>query len=199
MDNIEYSMLPKKSVKVVKGGLSALPEKSIGSLIISDLLPFKQIMKKQLKRRGFYVDGMDFKTLVSLYYNEFASNQYNKQNNLIPINQFDFINNVAFKIKPSDKINGNINHRNINNFESINDVVNGIIGIFKRSKEKMISSGSNFDTELTDEEIQQAKAANKIEKNLENKIIDNQSIKIKDVKSILFIGLVLYVLYTIFK
>jgi hypothetical protein len=199
MDNTDISVIAPKSEKMVKGGLSMQPEKSVGTLIISDLLPFKQIMKKQLKARGFFVDNMNFKNLVALYYNEFASNQYDKKNTLVPINHYEFINNIAFKIKPSDRINGQIDHRNISNFESINDVVNGIIGIFKRSKEKYLAYGNNFADDMTVEEIQQAKAANKIEQNLENKIIDNQTIKIRHLKSLFTLIIIGLVIYYIFK
>lgn len=191
-------VLPQKE-KCVVTNKNAHSEKSVGYEMTAQLLPFKATMKGQLKRRGYNVDFMPFKLLVPLYYNEFVSNKNNVSNNFIPINCFEFAENPAFKIHNSDNINGDVlSHRNVQYFNHVASITDEIINIFRRAKlKKQLLGLGNFDAQdsLTGDEVTQANAAIKVEKNLENKLIGNTPITIKNIKQLLIIGLIIYLIW----
>lgn len=178
-------------------------EKSVGSELTAQLSPFKNTMRKQLKRRGYNIDFMPFKLLVPLYYNELVSNKNNSSNNFVPINCFEFAENPAFKIKNSDNINGDVlSHRNVQYFNHVASVTDEIINVFRKAKvKKQLLGIGNFDTDqqLTADEMMQAKAAIKVEKDLENELLGTKPITLKNLKTIFVIGAVIYLLWYMSK
>lgn len=138
-----------------------LSDTTIGDDLIGRLRPFRAAMIRGLQQRGVNTFGMKFKTVVATYYNEFSGKK---------LNVSDFINNIAFKIKRSDDVTGDLlNARVQTSFNEINDVVSAVINIFKVSKSKYeaaLTYGYEPDKILTDEEFTQAKAANRIEHSL---------------------------------
>ena len=188
--------------RVVKNNY-AHSDKSVGYDLTAQLLPFKSTMKKQLKRRGYNVDFMPFKLLVPLYYNELVSNKNNSESNFVPINCFEFAENPAFKIMNSDNINGDVlNHRNMQLFNHVASVTDEIINVFRKAKiKKQMFGMGNFDVnqQMTKDELIQANAATKVEKNLEDELIGSKPITIKTIKKLLVVGLVIYLLWYMSK
>jgi len=171
---------PKKVKRVIARGKG---EHTVGAVITSQLLPFNKVMRKQLNNRGYDTRRVDFKNLIPLYYNEFVSNKENKNSPLVPINSYEFRNNPSFKIKPSDDLNGDLISIHADHFSGVNDIVDSIINVFKSSKDKFNSAqdiGENPNQILTDEEITQAKAAKKVERLLEDKMMGEITLKTSD-------------------
>jgi len=189
--------------KKVRKKLKKQRERTVGSMMISELLPFKRVMRKQLNMRGFSTNQMPFNQLAILYHNEFASNKFNTSNSYLPINSYEFCNNVAFKIKPSDNLNGDItNPRNRDYFLQIGGVVDNIVDTFKVAKiKKQIAIRDGVDPRkvLTSEELIQANATEKIQNNLEDKMSLNESIKLKDLKNVVIFAIVVYLIWYIFN
>lgn len=204
MYNTESIAAPKifRERRVVNNNY-AHSEKSVGYEMTAQLLPFKGAMKKQLKRRGFNVDFMPFNLLVPLYYNELVSNKNNSSSNFVPINCFEFAENPAFKIVNSDNINGDVlSHNNMQLFNHVASVTDEIINVFRKAKVKRELLGmGNFDLsqQMTKDEIIQANAAKRVEKNLEEQLIGGKPITIKNIKTLIVIGLVIYLLWYMSK
>jgi hypothetical protein len=175
----------------------------IGNDLIAKLIPFRNVMRYQLQKRGYSVKYLSFKDLVSLYYNEFVSVNGNSESYLQPVNCYEFRNNVLFKLKRNDNINGNFDlHRNLKHFDSIGGVVDNIIQIFKTAKLKKryaILQGMNPKEQLTDEELIQANAAERIEKDLENKALESKTIKFGDVKNLIIWSVIILIFWQLFK
>lgn len=168
-------------------------EKPVGTIITSQLLPFAHTMRLQLRRRGYNTTGVPLKSVIPLYYNEFVAG-----GKLVPISHFEFINNPAFKVRPSDNLNGELTDIHKDFFAQISDVVYNIIQQFKLSRDKKRSAtlnGMNYMEVLTDEEIVQAKAADKVTKDLQQKLLGNVGITVSDMKGILVIAITLWILY----
>ena len=165
---------------------------SVGNGLISKLKPFTFAIKKGLQQRGINVTGLNFKTLVILYYNEYSGKE---------INVSEFINNVCFKLKPDDLPTGDINSaRNKMSYGTIEDIVNTVVHIFKTSKDKfdtLMMQGFDAYNLMTDEQIIQAKAATIVENNLFRKFKGDHFIKEGDffryVKYILILVLFVYI------
>ena len=171
---------------------------TVGDEMVSQLLPFRGVMKRQLKRRGYNTTYLPFKDIVSLYFNEFASNQYNSESSFLPVNTFEFRKNPLFRINPSDNLNGDISHHNMNFFNQVGGVVDSIVNVFRTAKMKKryaLLQGMPVTEIMTDEEITQANAATKVEKSLEAKMNNNKGVTVGFLKKILIIGLVVYLLY----
>jgi hypothetical protein len=192
--------LKKKKKIVIAQGTG---EHTIGAVITSQLSPFKSSMKRQLNRRGFNTAFMNDRNLIALYYNEFVSNKYNNTSPLIPINAYEFCNNPAFKIKPSDNLNGDLSdHRNRDYFLQVGGVVDNVVNLFKFAKLKKrnaVLNGINPKEVLTDEELVQANAATKVEKDLENKLMNNKTFTYGNFKNVLIVCLVVALLYYFLK
>ena len=158
-------------------------EKSVGTEITSELLPFKKTMIKQLNRRGYNTLGTPFKYIIPLYYNEILA----ETKDFGPINSFEFTNNPAFKLKDSDNYNGSLTTpESINHFVALGQVVDDIINVFRTSKikkENAIYNGDNPKQVLTDDELLEANTAQKIEKDLERKFMDSVSVKSGELKN----------------
>lgn len=185
----------RKKVIVARG----TGEHTVGAVITSQLLPFKDVMQYQLTKRGFNTSRMKFKDMIPLYYNEFVSNKNNTESPFVPINSYEFSNNPAFKISPSDSLNGDLkDFRNIGYFDNLNGIVDNIVSIFRTAKMKKRYAqleGMNPKTVMTDEELVQAKAAEGIEKKLENKALNGKALRIGTFKNILIFALVVFILY----
>lgn len=195
-----YVKKPKFKKVIIARGKG---EHTVGAVIISQLIPFRKTMILQLKQRGFDTSKMDWKTLVALYHNVFASNQENKSNPSLPVNTYEFRNNVAFKIHPKDNLNGDITDpKNRDYFLQIGSVVDNIVGVFKVAKAKKryaIQSGIHPKKVLSDEELQQANAADHIEKVLENKALNVQPFTIGQFKNVIILFVVVYLIWYLFN
>jgi hypothetical protein len=176
--------------------------KSYGSEIISELLPLKNSMKYQLSRRGIRTKNVPFRDVVSLYYNEFVSNQYDKTNSYDPVNTHEFRNHAAFNIKLNDFPNGDLkSFRNYEYFSKIYTVTDGIVKKFKAAHDKkQLAFSSNYDTDspvidMTKDEKIQADAIDKVQKNIEAEAYLSKPITRKQVQSLVFIGALIVVIY----
>ena len=200
--SVTVTTKPKRQVKkrvVIARGTG---EHTIGAVITSQLLPFRSVMIKQLNRRGFNTRTLDFKTLIPLYYNEFVSNNENKSSKFIPINAYEFRINPAFRIHPSDNFNGELSSIHADYFGQVSDITDTIINLFRISKLKKRSallSGINPKQVLTDEELVQAKAAEIVEKKLEDKMLNNTPVRYAELKKIFYIGLSIWLLWYLLK
>ncbi len=204
MDNTgvkEYIARPKTKVQKPKQ-MGKLP-KSIGSMSLARLLPFKPYMILGLRKKGFDTSKLDFKNLVALYYNEIGSQKNNRSSPYVPVNINEFTNSFLFKISPRDNINGSLDDTS-NRVElgNIDALVDSIIELFRTAKEKKeyaISQGVNPKTVLSDAELLQAKGAVRIQKSLENKVFYNKEIRLGQVKDFIILGLVLFLFWKLFE
>jgi hypothetical protein len=175
-------------------------EKTVGKVIVSQLEPFRSHMEKSLRRRGYNVFGVPFKEMIPLYYNEFVSHP---ESPFTPISNYEFRNNPVWNIRPSSNLNGDINdHRNRDYFVQVGSIVDNIISVFsdaKAKKQAAINQGVPVREALTSEEIGQAKAAEKVERKLENQIFDNQPVKWKTIKKLFILGIVIFGIYHLLK
>lgn len=178
-------------------------EKTVGTVVLSELLPFKKVMKLQLQKRGFNVTGMSFRNLVITYYNEFVSNKVDKSSSYIPVNFYEFLSNPVFRMNKIDNYCSLEEKTKINLYVSnIRDVVDNTVDFFKRSllkKQVAIESGFKPKQVLNPEELVQAAATEKVLKELENKALQNHYVKNSELNEILFIGIVVLILYLIFQ
>jgi hypothetical protein len=134
-----------------------------------------------------------------LYYNEFVSSKDNPNSQLEPVSNYEIRNHIAFRLKPHSNVNGDLtDFHNIGTFDSLNGIVDNIVQIFKTAKLKKRYALLNDVTPseaLTSDEMVQAKAAEKIEKDLESKALENKVVKWKSIKNIIIIGLIIFLLY----
>jgi hypothetical protein len=176
--------------------------KSYGSEIISELLPLKNSMKYQLSRRGIRTKNVPFRDVVSLYYNEFVSNQVDKTNSYDPVNTHEFRSHAAFEIYPDQNVNADLkSFRNYEYFSKIYTVVDGTIKKFKAAHDKkQLAFSSNYDTDspvidMTKDEKIQAAAIDNVKKNIEAEAYLSKPITRKQVQSLVFIGALIAVIY----
>ena len=185
---IQQRLKPEKVNKVIVA--RGTGEHTIGNVMTSPLIPFRKSMILQLNRRGFNTDNLDFKTLVALYYNEFVSNKENEKSPFVPISQYEFRNNPAFRLKPSDNFNGDLTYfKNSGYFEQVNDVVDRIINVFVSAKNKKAAlTGAGYDhyQALTDEEELQARTAERVESHLESSALEAAPMTAGNFKNIVF-------------
>jgi len=195
------SPVPKRKRIVIASGLRG--KRTVGNIMISQLQPFKRSMAQQLSHRGFYVNHLQLKRIIPLYYNQFVSNEVNPQSNFVPINIEEFVNHVAYRISPSDNLNGDVmDFRNLKQFNNLDDVVFNIIDVFKKAKLKkraVLSQGANSYDMLTDDEQEQARACSQVERHLEAKAEGSQAVTKGSLKNIIIIGVVLFLLYYLLK
>lgn len=188
----------KKKVVVARGK----GEHTVGNVIASQLYPFRNHMQQALQRKGFNTHGVPFKEVIPLYYNEFCSNKENAANSLVPINTYEFRNNPAWRIHPSDNLNGDINDfRNHDYLMQVSGAVDNIVAALRNAKMKKreaILNGVNPKEVLSDEELAQANAADKVERQLENKIMDSQPVKWGNIRNLLFVVLGFCLFYYMF-
>jgi hypothetical protein len=197
----------QERIRAVTNAVHVLPvvkgEFSIGTKLLAPLIPFKSVMVRQLNRRGFNTSQLDLKRLTALYYNEIVSNKENKENHFVPISYYEFCNNVAFKIRPSDNLNGDISDfKNLENFDHVNSVTNNIIASFKKAKAKKLKAhydGLSPRSALTDDEFIQAKALERIENSLEEKALNIKPVSLGDFKNLFLLFLGVWLLIYIFE
>lgn len=167
---------------------------SAGCLILDKIYPFRFAMITALQRRGIYVQGMQFKTLVATFYNEFSG----KKTDLV-----SFINNPAFKIGLEDELTVDLSSvRNQTSMIEVSLIVDSIVNIFKTAKQKYqvaLDYGYEPDKILSDEDLIFAKAARIVENDLLRKFKADHFLKAGEVSSatkwILGFVIVLYLLY----
>ena len=199
MDNTDR-IVTKKPVVVFKREKVSKKIKSgkpIGSIITSQLLPFDSTMRLQLRRRGYNTNALPLKSVIPLYYNEFVAGD-----KLTPISHFEFINNPAFKVLSSDNLNGELTDIHKDYFSQISDVVYNIIQQFKLSRDKKnaaIANGMNYMEVLSDEEVVQAKSADKVTNDLQQKLLGATSMTVDDMKNIFIIVIGLWLAYELIK
>jgi hypothetical protein len=199
MYNSEINHIAEVYQVKLKGNTS-LRNISVGAEMLEMLLPFKNLMKKQLSQKGYNVKFIPFRNIVSLYYNEFIAGVPNAPYQ--PVNYFEFENNPLFKFSASDNVNGEVtSFKNGSYFLQIKEVVSNIIETFKNAKKKKDSlifrGASNFETAMDNVEVQQAKAVEAVQKDLEKKDQGAKPLTIKMFSDViiifLVIALVLYV------
>jgi hypothetical protein len=184
-------------------GASRLEKRSMGEIITDQLRPFSFVMRKQLARKGYNVKGVPFRNVVPLYYNELVSNKNIEKNSYDPINAYDFANHTAFYIKPRDTVNGDLKDmRVLGYFDELQKVVDNTIDTFRVSRAKYnVSHFEGLDpyNVMTPDEVTQAKAAIKVQKDLEYKAIMNEPIRMATLKNILKVVIVVLILYYLLK
>ena len=189
---------PKKRKRVViASGLRG--KKTIGNVMIAQLQPFKKSMARQLSRRGIYADHLQLKRIIPLYYNNFVCSEHSQYT---PINMAEFVNHIAYRVSPSDNLNGDVtDFRNMAEFTKLDDVIENIIDVFRTAKNKkraVLMSSNSYDL-LTDDEQEQARTCQKVEKHLEAVAEGSQSVTKGSLKNIIMIGIVLFLLYQFMK
>jgi hypothetical protein len=168
---------------------------SIGCTILKELLPLRQAMIIGLRSRGINTQGLNFKTVVVLYYNEF-SGRY--------INISEFINNFSFRISSVDITLADKNSaRNLTAISQVKSVVEVIINIFKTAKDRydtLLLQGFSPRELMTDEEISQARHAIKVEKELLSNSKKDHFVKASELNHYLIFAIVAGLLfYFLFK
>jgi hypothetical protein len=197
----EFRLKPrtKRKVVVARGSNNLTGSHSVGAVVTSQLIPFRKYMIRQLNSRGFNTSKMNWKNIVILYHNEFVSNLHNKQSPFVPVDAYEFCNNFAFKIKETDNLVGDLrDFRNAEGCGQIGNIVDNIINTYKYAKGKYIraeSAGQNPKDVLSDVEYFQAKSAIAVEKKLRNSLEDNSNVKVGQVKKILIVAVVIFILY----
>ena len=197
----EFRLKPrtKRKVVVARGSNNLTGSHSVGAVVLSQLIPFRKYMIAQLNSRGFNTSKMNWRNIVILYHNEFVSNQHNKQSPFVPVDSYEFCNNFAFRIKPKDNSIGNFDDfRNVDGMGQIGNIVDNIVNTYKYAKgryQKAERAGENPKDVLSDVEYFQARSAIAVEKKLRNSLEDNTSVKTGQVKKILIVAVVIFILY----
>ena len=175
----------------------------MGAVITSKLTPFAPAMRKELARRGFSTGGLDFKNLMALYYNEIVSDKNISSNGLKPINAYEFTNNFVFRVTPSDNLNGDLT--DIHNqlaFENVNTVTSDIINSFRiamAKKRAAVSQGLNPSHVLTDTELLQARAGERVQNSLEQEVTDNKPVTFGQLRGLIIWILVIVLIFQFVK
>lgn len=188
----KYKKKKRKKVVVASGVGTRNP--TVGDVITSQLQPLKPAMVRQLNRRGFNTGSMDFKEVIALYYNEFVSQDNNPASPYVPISSYEFRNHFAFRIHTRDHYNGDFKDFRVGGeFDHVGGIVDNIVSIFRLAKLKKraaVLEGIPPKDVMTDEEITQANAAEKVEKDLTEKALNSKALKIGTFKNVLIIALV---------
>jgi len=178
-------------------------EPSYGDQVTSELLPFNNVMAFQLKRRGFNTNHLSRTELIALYYNEFVSNKDNNASVYKPINSYDFRNNASFKLKPSDSFNGDLeSYVNQTHFAEVSSVVDRIVNHFRTSQLKKryaFEQGLNLREALTNDELIQARATDKIASQLEANSLMGEPVNKGQLINLLFWGFIVLALWYILE
>ena len=167
---------------------------TIGDVLTAKVLPFRFAIKLLLRKRGVMTVGMPFKTLLVRFYIEFSGKKH--------LDESTFINNVSFKLKPSDNPTGDVTEaRNRTVFLEVAELANAVIDLFKVAKAKYqvtISQGHDPVQLLKDEDVTMARAAFTVERDLISKSRKDHYVKYNDltktIKWIIGIGLVIFII-----
>jgi hypothetical protein len=172
---------------------------SVGDLVISQLVPLRGAMVKQLRQRGYDTSKMPFRNIIPLYYNEFVSTLEDSYDNL---NAFSFRNNPSFRIALSDNLNGTLQDVHKDYIAEISTVIDDIINVFSDSHKKRqaaLSQGFNPRQVLTRDELTQAQAVIKAKNSLEAKEINSKPVSVGEMKNILFFGFIFLLIWYVIK
>jgi hypothetical protein len=195
--------VPVRYKRVLKRKVREKTYKSIGDLMTSQLLPFRRSMVSHLERFGINAKRMRFSNVIPLYYNEFVSSKHNKSSPFVTINSYEFRNNAVFKISPHDHLIGDLSDfRNADGLGHVGSVVNNIVNTYKFAMNKRrlaLQRGINPKEVLSDVEYKQALDAERVLRKLKEKDRDNHSVKQGTVKNVIVIGLIIFLLYYLFK
>ena len=176
---------------------------TIGQEITAQLLPLKSSMRSQLAKRGFNVSHLETRSLIPLYYNEFISNKYNKESPFVPLNTYEFVNHMAFKVRPSDNLEGDVlDFKNLEQFNHLSSVVDNIVETFKLSAAKKRFAklnGVNPRNVLTVEELDQANAVERVKKELKEKSSFESPVTQAQIMSLLKWGAIIFLIYYMIK
>ena len=198
---IERKLQPIRKRKVVLA--QGKGEHTIGNVVLSQLIPFRGHMLSQLRTRGYNVGAMPWRTVVVTYYNEFVSNKLNSASPFTPINTYEFCNNTAFKVSPKDSLTGDMrDFRNAEGMGQLGNVVDNIVNTYKFAlgkKQRAIVAGEDPKYSLSDVELSQARAAERVQRRLENKLKDNYAVRQGTVRKLVIWALVIWVAYILLK
>lgn len=166
---VKPKLVKSKKIIVARGyrSMGGDAGHTVGDVLTAKALPFRFAMRTLLNQRGYNTNKLKFKSLLIKFYNEFSSKKY--------IDESNFVNNVVFKLRPTDNPSGDINDaRNRTAFFEVTQITNDVINIFKIARDKyMIAANNGLQPEqlLKDEELTMAKATFKVERSLlsENK------------------------------
>ena len=176
----------RKTTRVISRGIRAAKKGTVGGDILATIKPLEPAMKSELKRKGVNTSGMPLDETTIKFYNEFVSKKGNKLSSYEPIEESEFINNVAF-VTPSEELDNDTDNIVITS-AMITTAVGGIIGFFKRARERRQAAK---DSGMTKSEAKQSmpgielrigKATEDIESDLIDKAVDNESVKSGQVK-----------------
>lgn len=169
--------------------------KTIGDVLLARLKPLAFAIRTGLAKRGYNTAGMNFKSQVAVYYNEFSGRK--------PVDVSEFINHVAFKLKTTDNPNGDIEDaRNKQSMMEVNEIVTSVMNVFSTAKHKheaLAMQGQNPRQFMTDEQLTQARAAMIVQEKLLREFRhDNfvtQGDLMKWIKWVVIGGLVIWLLW----
>jgi len=188
--------LLKRIGKGIVKGVKKVAQATVGQAALLPLRPFTKAMKKALKKRGVNVKGIKFRSLVSKFYNEFVSKKGNKSSHYEEINETDFYNDISF-YTPLEGFDYETDNAIVG---AIIDVVNGIIDLFKKSKDKKKKAKQSGMTKkeyketVTEDEAEFANEADKVEKKLVDKAKEDKIVKTGDMKKYLIYGGIVVIL-----
>jgi hypothetical protein len=172
-------------------------EVTIGQNINATLLPFRSVMSKLLRRRGYDTSSMDMATITALYHNEFVNSKE-------PVDVRGFTSNPLYQIRASDNWNGDLgDYRNRAYWEQIEGVVDGTINHFVAARRKrdavVIIGGDNYENNLTGDEETQAAAVDTVQAKLTASQTSSAPFTQKqfwDVAKIVLIVMAIYYIFT---
>lgn len=177
----------KKAAKKVGGAI----KKTVGAVAMAPLLPFKGIMKKELEKRGVNTSKMGMKEVVGNFYNFVISKKAYKGSHYEEININDWMNDESFFTPYNDE-------ESLDNQVgvAVATVVNAVIGFFKKARDKRNAakaagmSEQEFRNNVTEEEYNAGKEAEKVVQKLETKEIEDKPVKKLDIKKYAIYGVI---------
>lgn len=190
--------------KATKGMVKSGIKRTLGTVAVAPLLPFKPVIKKILSKRGIAIKNMKFPQLVEKFYNVvIAKSKDNPHSSLEECPVGLFYDNYTFTT-PIPKGTTELPDHVVGDI--VGSIVQAVINHFKkRKKEKQALENQNIDplTQMTSEDIEMANATDKVLKDLEQKELEDKNVKAGQLKKILFIvlgvGLVVIVGYMFMK
>ena len=176
---------------------------TVGNVVLEQLRPFRNSMVSHLESFGVSAKKLRLKNLVPLYYNECVSNKHNKSSPFVPINVYEFVDNLSFKIPVSDNVVGDLkDFRNAEGMGKIGNVVENTVNTFKyqmNRRRKAINDGVDPRTLMGELEYRQAIAAERVLQRMKQKQQDSYAVKTGDVRKIIMWFLIIWLTLYLFK
>jgi hypothetical protein len=176
---------------------------TVGNVVLEQLRPFRNSMVSHLESFGVSAKKLRLKNLVPLYYNECVSNKHNKSSPFVPINVYEFVDNLSFKIPVSDNVVGDLkDFRNAEGMGKIGNVVENTVNTFKfqmNRRRKAINDGVHPLSVMSELEYRQAIAAERILQRMKQKQQDSYAVKTGTLKNIFVWIFALLILYYLVK